>query len=82
MRPGCPQPGQARQKPGSVRVQVAHSGASRVPPRMGWTWPQLEQLAQRCLQAAQEGCPVAVEMLHGTWRPQMAQVITATGRQA
>ena len=38
--PWSPQLGQLRQKSGSGRVQVAHSGSSRVPPRTGWTVPQ------------------------------------------
>ena len=35
MRPGCPQSGQLRQKPGSGRVQAEQSGSLRVPPRIG-----------------------------------------------
>ena len=82
MRPGSPQPGQACQKPGSGRVQVAQSGAVSVPLRMGRSCPQPVQRAHRCLQARHHGCPVVLEIRHGPVWPQIAQVPVGQGRQA
>jgi hypothetical protein len=61
---------------------VAQSGASIVPPRIAWTWPQTEQGAQRFWQAPHQGWPVAVEITQGTVRPQIAQFMVLQGRQA
>src|ERR1035437_6783753 len=70
-----PQPGQDCQNDGSGRVHVAHSGAVRVPPRIGLTSPQLAHRAQRCRQAVHQGCPVALEIFRAADRPQIEQVI-------
>lgn len=78
---GSPQPGQVCQNDGSGRVQVAQSGSLSVPPRMSRTLPQRMQRARRCRQARHHGSPVALEITAGEERPQMAQVMIATGRQ-
>ena len=83
MRPGCPQSGQLRQKPGSGRVQAEQSGSPRVPPRTGPAWPQRAHRIQRCLQARHHGSPVALgDQARGACRPQIEQVIVLTGAQA
>src|ERR1035437_9995508 len=71
----CPQPGQDCQNDGSGRVHVAHSGAVRVPPRIGLTSPQPTHRAQRCRQAVHQGCPVVLEIFRAADRPQIEQVI-------
>ena len=77
---GCLQAGQPRQKAGSGRVQVAHSGLVRVPPRINSTWPQPAQRARRFWQALHHGRLVAREISQGALRPQIEQIILATRR--
>jgi hypothetical protein len=72
--PRCPQVGQAAQNEGSGRAQAAHSGSAVVPPRTCSLFPQFAQRAQRCLQAAHHGWPVAMESQQGASRPQIEQV--------
>jgi hypothetical protein len=75
-----PQPGQPRQKDGAGRVQAAHSGLVRVPPRINSTRPQPAQRARRFWQALHHGRPVARDISQGALRPQIDQVILAPRR--
>jgi hypothetical protein len=62
-------------------VQAAHGGSALVPPRTRSTRSQRDQRARRCSQAPHQGWPVAWEITHGAWRPQIPQVADFCGRQ-
>ncbi len=63
-------------------MQVAHSGASWVPPRMRSTFPHPVQRPQRWLQAWHHGWPVAVEIMQGALLAQIPQTRIVLGRHA
>ncbi len=70
-----PHPGQACQKDGSGRAQVAQSGLVSVPPRISRTLPQTAQRARRFWQAWHHGSPVILEISAGAGRAQIEQTI-------
>jgi hypothetical protein len=79
--PGCPQPGQLRQKPGPGRRHIEHSGSPAVPPRTGRVCPQPTHRAHRCWQAWHHGWPVTLDTSQGAVRPQIEHVSVLMGRQ-
>ena len=68
IRPGCPQPGQLRQNPGSGRVQAEQRGWALVPLRTGPVWPQPAQLGPAL------ACRPRTTAGRWPWRPSTARV--------
>ena len=68
MRPVVRRPGSCARSRGRGGCRSRRAARSRVPPRIGRSWPQPEQRAQRCWQARHQGCPVVLEITQGAGR--------------
>jgi hypothetical protein len=77
----APHPGQACQKDGSGRAQVAQSGLMSVPPWIARMLPQTAQHARRFWQARHHGSPVILEISAGASLAQIEQTIVLAGLQ-
>ncbi len=82
-RPGRGRPAQAGQSGRYAgEVQASQRGSSRVPERIGATWPQLAQRAERRWQLGHQGRPVSRDVPHGPLSWQIEQVATGKLGQA